>query len=35
MAAELVIAPEVEYDLTEAYAWYERQQVGLGERFLR
>lgn len=35
MAAELIIAPEVEFDLAEAYAWYERQQVGLGERFLR
>ena len=23
MAAELIVAPEVEYDLTEAYAWYE------------
>ena len=35
MAAELIITPEVEYDLAEAYAWYERQEVGLGERFLR
>ncbi len=34
MAAELIIAPEAEQDIDEAYAWYERQQVGLGERFL-
>lgn len=30
MAAELIIAPGVEYDLIEAYDWYESQQVGLG-----
>jgi plasmid stabilization system protein ParE len=35
MAAELVIAPEVENDLAEAYAWYEDHRVGLGEEFLR
>lgn len=34
MTAELVIAPEAEWDLTEAYAWYERQRFGLGEDFL-
>jgi plasmid stabilization system protein ParE len=34
MAAELIIAPEAEQDIDEAYAWYERQRVGLGERFL-
>ena len=34
MAAELVIAPEAEQDLDDAYAWYERQRVGLGEEFL-
>jgi plasmid stabilization system protein ParE len=34
MAAKLVIAPETEEDLDEAYAWYERQRVGLGEDFL-
>jgi plasmid stabilization system protein ParE len=34
MAAELVIAPEAEQDLDEAYAWYEKQRVGLGEDFL-
>ena len=34
MAAELIVAPEVEGDLAEAYAWYERQRAGLGEDFL-
>jgi plasmid stabilization system protein ParE len=34
MAAELIIAPEAEQDIDEAYAWYEEQRVGLGERFL-
>jgi plasmid stabilization system protein ParE len=34
MAAELVIAPEAELDITEAYVWYESRRVGLGEEFL-
>jgi plasmid stabilization system protein ParE len=34
MAAELVIVPEAEQDITEAYAWYEGRRVGLGEEFL-
>lgn len=34
MAAELIIAPEAEQDLAEAYAWYEARRVGLGEEFL-
>ncbi len=34
MAAELVIAPEAEEDIAEAYAWYEGKKEGLGERFL-
>ena len=34
MAAELIIAPEVEQDLVEAYAWYEARRAGLGEEFL-
>jgi plasmid stabilization system protein ParE len=34
MAVELIVAPEVELDLTEAYAWYESRRVGLGEEFL-
>lgn len=34
MAADLVLAPEAEWDIAEAYAWYEARGVGLGERFL-
>ena len=34
MAAKLIIAPEVEKDLTEASAWYESRRTGLGEDFL-
>lgn len=34
MAARLIIAPEVEYDISEAYNWYENRRVGLGEEFL-
>jgi plasmid stabilization system protein ParE len=35
MAANLILAPEAEQDVAEAYAWYERQRAGLGEEFLR
>lgn len=34
MAAELVIAPEAEADIDEAYAWYEAKRAGRGEDFL-
>jgi hypothetical protein len=34
MAAELIIVPEAEQDLAEAYAWYEGRQIGLGEESL-
>ena len=34
MAAELIVAPEAEQDVAEAYAWSEDQRVGLGEEFL-
>lgn len=34
MAVKLIIAPEVEHDIFEAYAWYEGRRVGLGEEFL-
>lgn len=34
MAAELIIAPEAEQDLADAYAFYELQRFGLGEEFL-
>ena len=34
MAAELIVAPEAEQDLAQAYAWYESWRIGLGEDFL-
>jgi plasmid stabilization system protein ParE len=34
MAAELIVTPDAEQDLTQAYEWYESQRVGLGEEFL-
>ncbi|HTU23708.1 MAG TPA: type II toxin-antitoxin system RelE/ParE family toxin [Gemmataceae bacterium] len=34
MAAKLIIAPEAEQDIDEAYAWYEGHRVGLGEEFM-
>jgi len=34
MAAELIIAPEAEQDLADAYAWYESRRSGLGEELL-
>ena len=34
MPVELVLAPEAESDIAEAYAWYEDRRAGLGEEFL-
>lgn len=34
MAAKLIIAPEAEQDIEEAYAWYEGRRVGLEEEFM-
>jgi len=34
MPLELVIAPEAELEIAEAYVWYEGRRVGLGEEFL-
>jgi plasmid stabilization system protein ParE len=34
MAADLILAPEVEGDIAAAYDWYESRRVGLGEDFL-
>lgn len=34
MAAELIIAPEAQQDVDEAYDWYEDRRSGLGEDFL-
>ena len=34
MAAELILAPEAEDDIQQAYDWYELRRTGLGEEFL-
>src|SRR4051812_18569155 len=34
MAAELILAPDAEQDVSEAYDWYEQRRPGLGEEFL-
>jgi len=34
MAAELIIVPEAQQDVDEAYCWYEDRRPGLGEEFL-
>ena len=34
MPVELVIAPEAELDIADAYVWYEARRAGLGEEFL-
>ena len=34
MPVELVLAPEAELDLAEAYTWYEGRRAGPGEEFL-
>jgi plasmid stabilization system protein ParE len=31
---EFVVRPEAEADIDEAYEWYERRSLGLGDRFL-
>lgn len=31
----LIILPEAEQDVAQAYMWYEKQEMGLGEEFLR
>ena len=33
-ADELIIAPEAQQDVEEAYCWYEDRRAGLGEEFL-
>lgn len=35
MNYEVLLRPEAEADITEAYQWYEGQAEGLGEEFLR
>ena len=34
MKYELLVRHRCQKDLAEAFAWYERQQAGLGERFV-
>ena len=34
MTAQLVIQPEAEADLQDAFTWYERRQAGLGHKML-
>src|SRR6266481_7551916 len=34
MVEHLIILPEAEQDSDNAYAWYEEQRSGLGQRFL-
>ena len=34
MSHELIIRPEAEEDIDDAYLWYERQRMGLGGEFL-
>ncbi len=35
MVRTLIILPDAEQDAAQAYAWYENQEPGLGEEFLR
>jgi len=34
MTHELIIAPEAQQDMIDAYGWYEARRHGLGEEFL-
>lgn len=34
MTATIIVQPEAEADLAEAFAWYERRRQGLGHDFL-
>ncbi len=34
MVVRLVLSPETEQDIREAYDWYENRRFGLGEEFL-
>lgn len=35
MKYEIIIRPEAEDDIREAYHWYEEQNIGLGAEFIR
>ena len=34
MSKRVIVEPEAEADLAEAYAWYDEQRAGLGDDFL-
>lgn len=34
MAVEVIIVPEAQQDVHEAYSWYENRRAGFGEEFL-
>jgi hypothetical protein len=34
MAVKLILAPDAEQDIAQAYGWYEERRTGLGEEFL-
>lgn len=34
MTFELIVRPEAEQDIEEAFEWYENQSAGLGEEFV-
>jgi len=34
MAADLILSPEAERDVDQAYDWYESQRIGRGEDFM-
>ena len=34
MPHDLIIRPEAEAEMADAYAWYEQQVLGLGDQFL-
>ncbi len=35
MSKSIIIHPQAEQDITEAYDWYQEREIGLGEEFLR
>jgi plasmid stabilization system protein ParE len=35
MSKSLIILPQAEKDIEEAYDWYQERELGLGEEFLR
>jgi plasmid stabilization system protein ParE len=35
VSIRVIVRPAADQDIDDAFAWYERQQAGLGDRFLR